>query len=93
MSKVSMKACQILDDDLDDDLYSRLLLLENVTLEITSRMTRWRDYVTQLESSSKELANLNSVLSEMVREVVCMGDFYKNTISNMLGPLILYFIL
>ena len=71
MSEVSMKACQILDDDLYSQ-YSQLLLLENVTLEITSRMTRWRDYVTQLESSSKELANLNSVLSEMVWEVVRM---------------------
>ena len=85
MSEVLMKACQIL----DDDLYSRLLLMENITLEITSRITRWRNYVTQLDSSSNELANLNSVLSEMVRELVWV-IVYKN---NMLGPLILYIVI
>lgn len=63
MSEVPIKACQLL----DDDLYHQLVLLESTTLEITNLITKWRNYVTQVESSSEELANLSSVLSEMVQ--------------------------
>ena len=73
MSKVSVEACQIV----DDDLYSRLLLLENVTLELTSWITKWRNYTTQVESSSNELANLSLILLEMVWEILL-----KDPISN-----------
>ena len=73
MSKVLIEPCRLL----DNNLYTQLVLLDNTTLEISTLLTIWRNYVGQLEISSEELANLSSVLSEMVW--CCHGNLQKGT--------------